>query len=55
MRVAIIGAGLTGLTAASLLRDAGVEITVFDKSRGLGGRLSTRRTRDFSSITARNI
>ncbi len=45
MRVAIIGAGLTGLTAASLLRDAGVEITVFDKSRGLGGRLSTRRTR----------
>lgn len=46
MRVAIIGAGLTGLTAASLLRDTGVSITVFDKGRGLGGRLSTRRTRD---------
>ncbi|MEM6304247.1 MAG: FAD-dependent oxidoreductase [Pseudomonadota bacterium] len=43
MRVAIIGAGLTGLTAARALRGAGVAVTVFDKSRGVGGRLSTRR------------
>lgn len=43
-RVAVIGAGLTGLTAARRLADAGCAVMVFDKSRGLGGRLATRRT-----------
>tara|TARA_R110000787_G_scaffold9090_3_gene31964 strand:- start:11381 stop:12283 length:903 start_codon:yes stop_codon:yes gene_type:complete len=43
-RVAVIGAGLTGLTAARRLADAGCAVVVFDKSRGLGGRLATRRT-----------
>ena len=43
MRVAIIGAGLTGLTAAEALTRAGVSVVVFDKGRGVGGRLSTRR------------
>jgi len=47
-RVAIIGAGMAGLAAARLLRDAGAACTVFDKSRGLGGRMATRRTGDFS-------
>jgi len=42
-RVAVVGAGMAGLTAASLLRDH-CDITVFDKSRGVGGRLSTRRS-----------
>lgn len=41
--VAIIGAGLAGLTAAAELVAAGREVTVFDKSRGTGGRLATRR------------
>src|SRR3546814_6562189 len=43
MRVAIIGAGISGLACARRLRDAGLEATLFDKSRGIGGRLATRR------------
>lgn len=42
-RVAVVGAGLAGLTAARLLQDHGLEVQVFDKSPGLGGRLATRR------------
>jgi renalase len=43
-RVAIVGAGLAGLTAARDLSEAGVNLAFFEKSRGLGGRLATRRT-----------
>jgi predicted NAD/FAD-dependent oxidoreductase len=39
----VIGAGLCGLTVAAGLAEAGVPVTVLDKSRGLGGRLATRR------------
>jgi len=41
--VAIIGAGISGLMAARTLQDHGIRVTVFDKGRGLGGRMSTRR------------
>ncbi len=41
--VVVIGAGLSGLTAASQLRQTGLSVLVVDKSRGLGGRLATRR------------
>ena len=41
--VAIIGAGLTGLTCARQLSAAGLTVCVLDKSRGLGGRIATRR------------
>lgn len=41
MKIAIIGAGLSGLTAAYGLKDL-AEITVFEKARGVGGRMSTR-------------
>ncbi|MEO1328629.1 MAG: FAD-dependent oxidoreductase [Pseudomonadota bacterium] len=41
--VAIIGAGISGLTCARRLKDAGLRVAVFEKSRGLGGRLATRR------------
>jgi len=41
--VAIIGAGIAGLAAARVLRGAGRACTLFDKSRGLGGRMATRR------------
>ena len=44
MRIAIVGAGMTGLSCARMLADAGLEPIVFEKSRGLGGRLATRRT-----------
>lgn len=42
MKIAIIGAGMAGLTAARLLQEAGAEVTVFDKSKGTGGRLASR-------------
>lgn len=42
-RVAVIGAGVAGATCARHLMDAGIDVTVVDKSRGVGGRLATRR------------
>jgi predicted NAD/FAD-dependent oxidoreductase len=41
--IAIIGAGLAGLTCARELTQAGRSVTVFEKARGPGGRLSSRR------------
>lgn len=43
MRVGIVGAGIAGLACAAALRAAGYEPTLFDKARGAGGRMSTRR------------
>ena len=43
MRVAIIGAGLAGLTTASRLGATGFRVDVLEKSRGAGGRMGTRR------------
>lgn len=43
LRVAVIGAGLAGLACAARLADAGCRVDVFEKSRGTGGRLNTRR------------
>ena len=42
--VAIVGAGIAGLIAARTLADHGLQVRLFDKSRGVGGRLATRRT-----------
>ena len=42
MKVAVIGAGMAGLTVARRLQAAGNDVTVFDKSKGTGGRLSSR-------------
>ena len=44
--VAIIGAGMAGLAATERLRANGVACVLFDKSRGVGGRMSTRRAGD---------
>jgi len=45
-KVAIIGAGMTGLSCARVLKHAGLDPVIFDKGRGIGGRLATRRTPD---------
>ena len=42
-RVAIIGAGLAGLSVARRLVGVGIESQLFDKSRGVSGRMATRR------------
>ena len=41
--IVVIGAGMAGLMAASLLQEHGREVVVLDKARGPGGRMSTRR------------
>lgn len=40
--VAVIGAGMAGLTCAKILSAAGLPVKVFDKGRRPGGRMSTR-------------
>ena len=42
MRVAVIGAGMAGLSCARALEAQGVAVTVFDKGRDPGGRVATR-------------
>ncbi len=46
-RVTIVGAGIAGLACARTLHDHGIAVTVLDKSRGVGGRMSTRREGDW--------
>lgn len=46
--IAVIGAGLAGLTAARLLHDRGYRVRLFDKGRSPGGRLSVRRHGHFA-------
>lgn len=41
--IAIVGAGVAGLTCAQQLQQAGYRVVVLEKSRGVGGRLATRR------------
>jgi renalase len=43
-RIAIIGAGMAGLSCAFALQQHDHRVTLFEKSRGIGGRLATRRT-----------
>jgi renalase len=45
-KIAIIGAGISGIVLADKLA-ASNEVTVFDKSRGIGGRMATKRTDDY--------
>lgn len=52
--VAIIGAGITGLTVAFYLKKAGVEFSVFEKSNHIGGVISTIKKDDFLFETGPN-
>ena len=42
--IAVIGAGMAGITAARTLVQAGHRVSVFEKSKGAGGRMATRDT-----------
>jgi renalase len=44
--VAVVGAGMAGLICAQRLRHLGYQVVVLEKSRGLGGRVATRRLPD---------
>jgi len=46
-RIAVIGAGIAGLACATALVTTGAAVTVYEKSRGPGGRMSTRRGDDW--------
>ena len=43
LRIAIIGAGLAGVSAGRLIADRGHEVRLLEKSRGCGGRCATTR------------
>jgi renalase len=43
MKIAVIGAGISGLVCAKHLVAGGQEVTVLEKSRSLGGRCATRK------------
>lgn len=45
--IAVVGAGIAGLSCARRLQAAGINVTVIDKSRGPAGRMSTRRGDDW--------
>ena len=47
--IAVVGAGIAGITCARTLVQAGHRVTVFEKSEGAGGRMSTRET-EFGSF-----
>jgi predicted NAD/FAD-dependent oxidoreductase len=47
LKVAIVGAGLSGLVCARILSDHGHRVRALDKARGPGGRMSTRRAGDW--------
>ena len=44
MNVIVVGAGIAGLSCATVLKAAGHQVTIYEKSRGPSGRMSTRRT-----------
>ena len=46
MKIGVIGAGISGLVCARVLRKEGHQVTLLEKSRSLGGRCATRKFGD---------
>lgn len=53
-RVAIIGAGITGLTTAYYLKKAGIKFTIFESSNHIGGVINTQQKDGFTYETGPN-
>lgn len=54
-RVIVVGAGISGLTAAYRLEQAGIETTVLERSRQIGGRMLCTRREGFTINRASGI
>lgn len=52
MRIAVVGAGFAGLSAAKVLRQSGFDVTVFEKAPDVGGVWS--RTRRYPGLRTQN-
>ena len=50
MKIAVIGAGMSGLIVARELKKAGHEVFILEKSRGFGGRMATRYVNNDKSL-----
>ncbi|OMC33145.1 hypothetical protein A5742_14730 [Mycolicibacterium fortuitum] len=50
-RVAVVGAGISGLTAGYRLQTAGWDVDVFEAEGTLGGRVQTVRTNGYAIDT----
>ena len=50
INIGIIGAGMAGVTCANYLFSKGFKVTVYEKSRGLGGRMATKRINSELSV-----
>lgn len=46
MKIAVVGAGIAGLACASALTQRSIAVEVFDKARGAGGRMTSKRGAD---------
>ena len=44
-RVAVVGAGISGIAAATALRGHGIDVSVLDRGHRIGGRMATRTLR----------
>ena len=47
-KVAIIGGGISGIMLSYRLKQKGFGSTIFEKSRGVGGRMATKRWKEKS-------
>ena len=45
MKIAVIGAGVTGLAAAAHIASQGHEVTIFEKNNNVGGRMRSIKER----------
>ena len=52
IRAGIVGAGMAGLACAEVLSSHGLDVRLFDKGRGPGGRMSTRRLSTSAGIVS---